>query len=314
MMPSEIAAQPVPNRITRQASTERTASRTPPPFRAGSTSDGASDIDIRGPAERPNDGASSSLMSVVFGGGAAGMQIVPGQTPGRDQRLDFRGFALRRAAFRRAAFENRARLPRRHPHRGRPPRRDPPRRRLILLLPTGFVAVVGILLECVDVLIEVVGLGFRLRLGFRLEQPGNIACDAPFVPAEAPHTGFRIDDASVGRVRQCRKGIRAVSLAPEQHEPILVVLNCRHAATRAPARVPFERNKQAISALNRLIGKVKLAMDGSTNSTGPAAGSRSAAGPSRPLRSGPCMMPQFSRYVARTRTAPRYHPLSAMRT
>src|SRR5204863_7357866 len=42
--------------------------------------------------------------------------------------------------------------------------------------------------------------------------------------------------------------------------PILVVLSCRHAATRAPARVPFRRNKQAISALNRLIGKVKLAM------------------------------------------------------
>jgi len=40
---------------------ERTASRTPPALRAGAASDGASDIDIRGPAERPKDGASSNF-------------------------------------------------------------------------------------------------------------------------------------------------------------------------------------------------------------------------------------------------------------
>jgi hypothetical protein len=82
MMPSEIAAQPVPNTIARHASTERTAIRTTPRFRAGSTSDGVSGNDIRGPAERPKDGASSNLRSVAFPVGSRAGKSVP------DKRLD----------------------------------------------------------------------------------------------------------------------------------------------------------------------------------------------------------------------------------
>ena len=121
------------------------------------------------------------------------MQIVPGQTPLRDRRLDVRSFALRRSAVRATAFDRIGLV-----FLGGI-RIAVVRLAAILLVDEiilrfhpGFFAVASILLERV----EVVRLRFWFRFWLRLEQPGNVACDAPFVPAEAPHTGFRIDDAS----------------------------------------------------------------------------------------------------------------------
>jgi hypothetical protein len=81
-------------------------------------------------------------------------------------------------------------------------------------------------LERVETFLSIV----RHQLRFLLEQPGNVARDAPFVSADVPDTGFRVHDAPRSRAHHSRIGIGAILLSPEQYVPILGVPSCSHAA------------------------------------------------------------------------------------
>ena len=101
-------------------------------------------------------------------GGVAGRQISPRQTPGRHQRRVFRGPVFRGPAIVGLVFLGgiltvvvglAAILPLLD---------------CVRLLPTGFVAVVNVVLVCVDVLIEVVGFRFGSGSGSGLNSPGTL--------------------------------------------------------------------------------------------------------------------------------------------